>query len=91
MFISDIYAHTETVQCSRGSMSQTQTLMGLEEIKKTLGENHACYVLITCNESAASGEMCVQMDYEGDESLAAFLVNNAGQIFDERLSRKDLS
>jgi hypothetical protein len=76
-------------QFSRGSMTQTETQMGLEEIKKTLGESHACYVLITCNESADSGEMCVQMDYEGDESLAAFLVDNAGQIFDERLSRRE--
>jgi hypothetical protein len=66
---------------------RTSEKIPLEKIKKTLGENHTCYVLITCNESAVDGEMQVQMDYEGDESLAAFLVDNAGQIFDERLCR----
>ncbi len=61
----------------------------MENIKQALGKSHACYVLITCNESTSPGEMAVQMDYEGDETLAAFLVDNASQIFDERLAHRE--
>jgi len=59
-----------------------------ELMKKTLGEKHACYVLITCTDSSENGEMNVQMDFEGDENLAAFLVDSASQIFDSRRESK---
>ena len=86
---SDIYAH---MSFSRGCMQlvESENKPSLEKIKKTLGEKHACYVLITCSESSDSGEMSVQMDFEGDEDLAAMLVDNAGQIFNERLSLRQL-
>jgi len=61
----------------------------LDKIKKALGEKHACYVLITCSEPTAEGQMEVQMSYEGDEMLAAFLIDNASQAFDEKLSHKE--
>lgn len=54
------------------------------QIKKTVKEDCACYVLITCSEPNAEGKMEVEMDYEGDEALAAFLVENAAQVFDNR-------
>ena len=60
-----------------------------EEIKKALGDKCACYVLITCTEPDAEGKMDVQMNYEGDESLAAFLVENAGQVFDDQMNRRE--
>jgi len=66
---------------SRGSKEVT-----LEKIKQTLKCQHACYVLITCDEPSKQGHMQVEMSYEGDESLAAFLVDNASQVFDERRS-----
>ena len=59
----------------------------LAKIKKTLGGKHACYVLITCSEPSEEGKMEVEMSYEGDEMLAAFLIDNASQAFDEKLSR----
>jgi membrane-bound inhibitor of C-type lysozyme len=61
----------------------------LEKIKSALREIHACYVLITCSEPSKEGKMEVEMNYEGDESLAAFLVDNASQVFDERLSQRE--
>jgi hypothetical protein len=59
------------------------------EIKKVLGEKCACYVLITCSEPGADGKMNVQMNYEGDEGLAAFLVDNAGQVFNQQRHQRE--
>lgn len=54
----------------------------IEKMKKKLHENCACYVLITCSQPNKEGNMNVEMSYEGDESLAAFLVENANQVFE---------
>jgi hypothetical protein len=58
-------------------------------IKKSLKENCACYVLITCSAPNAEGHMDIEMNYEGDEMLASFLIDNASQVFDERMQRKE--
>ncbi len=47
------------------------------EIRRTLAEKNACYVLITCGEPSADGKMEVEMTYEGDEILAAYLIESA--------------
>lgn len=60
-----------------------------KEIKKVLGDKCACYVLITCSEPSPDGKMDVEMNYEGDESLAAFLIENASQVFDDRKNRRE--
>ncbi len=60
-----------------------------KEIKKAADKKCACYVLITCTEPGLDGNMEVEMNYEGDESLAAFLVDNASQIFDDRKSCRE--
>lgn len=59
----------------------------LSKVKRTLEGQCACYVLITCTEPSAEGKMEVQMNYEGDEDLAAYLIANASQVFDERSSQ----
>lgn len=59
------------------------------EIKKAYDRKCACYVLITCTEPSADGKMDVEMNFEGDESLAAFLVENASQVFDHQISRRE--
>lgn len=56
----------------------------LDKIKKILSENNACYVLITCADPTQDGEMQVEMSYGGDEVLAAYLIDNAQQVFDDR-------
>lgn len=54
----------------------------LDKIKKALSENNACYVLITCGSPSNDGKMEVEMFYDGDEALAAYLVDNAQQVFE---------
>lgn len=59
----------------------------LSQVKRTLQGQCACYVLITCTEPSSEGKMEVQMNYEGDEDLAAYLIANAGQVFEEKASQ----
>lgn len=54
-----------------------------DRIKKTLAKNHACYVLITCNQPSLDGDMEVKMSYEGDAALASYLIQGAQVIIDE--------
>ncbi len=55
-----------------------------KEIRKALGKNHACYVLITCEEPTEDGDMQVEMTYEGDATLAAYLLQGAQSYIDEQ-------
>lgn len=52
------------------------------ELKKALSEKNSCYVLITCGEPTQDGKMQVEMSYDGDPILAAFLVESAQNIID---------
>jgi len=63
--------------------------ISLDQIKQALAKLHACYVLITCSEPSKEGKMEVEMNYEGDETLAAFLIDNASQVFDDRINQKE--
>jgi hypothetical protein len=55
----------------------------LNKIKGAVGKKCACFVLITCTEPASDGKMEVELHFEGDETLAAFLVDNASQVFQD--------
>ncbi|MBJ7449336.1 MAG: hypothetical protein JHC93_03130 [Parachlamydiales bacterium] len=57
-----------------------------ERIKKVLGKDNACYVLITCDEPSEDGKMQVEMTYEGDPCLAAYLIESAHGYFNEQVS-----
>ncbi|MCI0382014.1 MAG: hypothetical protein L0207_03050 [Chlamydiae bacterium] len=48
-------------------------------------KRNACYVLITCEEPNSDGKMHVEMTYEGDTYLAAYLLENAQSILDDRI------
>ena len=48
-----------------------------KQIKDALAKNHSCYVLITCDEANAKGDMQVEMSYEGDADLAAYILQGA--------------
>ena len=52
------------------------------DVKKELGENNACYVLITCGHPSQDGKMQVEMTYQGDPTLAAYLVESAQNLID---------
>lgn len=63
--------------------------VAISRIRKILGDRCACCVLITCSEPTSEGKMEVEMSFEGEESLAAFLIENASQVFDERVSKRE--
>lgn len=50
------------------------------DVKRVAAKNKACYVLITCGEPSEDGKMQVEMTYEGDACLAAYLIESA-QLF----------
>ncbi len=58
--------------------------ISLQSIKKALSKNNACYVLITCGEPSEDGNMQVEMSYDGDETLAAYLIESAQNAFDHQ-------
>lgn len=61
-----------------------------KRIKETIGKKqNACYVLITCEEPKEDGRMQVEMTYEGDVCLAAYLVESAQGILSEQLASLD--
>lgn len=51
-------------------------------IKKLFNKNNACYVLITCGHPSPEGKMEVEMSYEGDSDLAAYLIQSAQQFIE---------
>ncbi len=57
--------------------------------KKAFAKKTACYVLITCSEPDADGKMEVELNYDGDEVLAAFLIDNAAQVFESSTNRRE--
>jgi len=60
-------------------MSKSVTLqeLGIDEVKKDLAEQDLSYVLITCTNPSEKGEMDVELTYEGDRDLIAYLVERA--------------
>jgi len=61
-----------------------------KRIKDRLAKNHACYVLITCEEPTENGDMQVEMTYEGDAALAACLLQGAQSFLDEQEENQHL-
>ena len=54
----------------------------IDKIKKALGPQYKYFILLACSEPDEEGKMDVEMNYEGDENLVAFLLDNASQMFD---------
>lgn len=52
-------------------------------LKKALAKENICYVLITCQEAEEKGKMQVEMSYEGDACLAAYLIESAHGLLKE--------
>ena len=52
-------------------------------LKEELAKKHACYVLITCD-APSNGKMQVEMSYEGDATLAAYILQGAQMHMDEQ-------
>ncbi len=59
------------------------------QVKKTLAKNHACYVLITCDSPKEDGSMQVEMTYQGDPTIAAYLLQGAQSMIHEQEHNED--
>jgi hypothetical protein len=53
-------------------------------LKAELAKKHACYVLITCDPPSCDGKMQVEMSYEGDATLAAYILHGAQLHIDDQ-------
>jgi len=54
-----------------------------KHLQDVLASNPSCYVLITCGKPSPNGELQVEMTYEGDTSVASYLLQGA-QYYIER-------
>ncbi|MCE2982711.1 MAG: hypothetical protein LW832_03995 [Parachlamydia sp.] len=52
------------------------------QLEKALMQKNACYILITCGDPTQNGDMQVEMTYEGDATLASFLLQGAQTFID---------
>lgn len=54
------------------------------KVEEVLKDSSAGFVLITCSLPKKDGRMDVEMSFDGDPDLAAYLVDNAKQVFDAK-------
>lgn len=54
-----------------------------KKVRKLLAKEYAGYVLVTCKQPISDGRMQVEMTYEGDPVLAAYLLEGAQGYLDE--------
>lgn len=59
--------------------------MTLELVKKKI-----CCININCTEAGETGEMEVEMNYEGDPCLAAVLLQDAIRFFHDKMEEETL-
>ncbi|NGX61466.1 MAG: hypothetical protein K940chlam9_00952 [Chlamydiae bacterium] len=52
------------------------------KVQKIRNEEGGCYIVISCGKPAADGKMQVEMSYEGDPTLASYLLENAQGFID---------
>ena len=58
-------------------------LLSRQDLRQLLTERYACFVLITCGEPTKEGKIEVEMTYEGDDSLAAYLIESAQTFIED--------
>ncbi len=62
-----------------------------ERLLEQLAKDHACYVLLTCDEADENGKLNVDLAYEGDPVLAAYLLEGAQSFIDDQVEADQLS
>jgi hypothetical protein len=55
-----------------------------KRIKDTLAKNHACYILITCDEPTEDGQMQINLTYEGPATIASYMLQDAQSYINEQ-------
>ena len=53
----------------------------ISKLKEALSSEELSFVLITCTKPSKEGKMNVEMDYEGDRDLIAYLIKSAESYF----------
>lgn len=53
----------------------------VSKLKEALSSEDLSFVLITCTKPSKEGKMNVEMDYEGDRDLIAYLMKSAESYF----------
>jgi len=53
-------------------------------IQRLTDRKQSCWVLISCGEPDAEGDMPVELYYEGETELACFLLENAKEVLDRQ-------
>ncbi|MDN3509046.1 MAG: hypothetical protein P0S93_03375 [Candidatus Neptunochlamydia sp.] len=53
----------------------------ISKLKEALSSEELSFVLITCSKPSKEGKMNVEMDYEGDRDLIAYLMKSAESYF----------
>jgi len=67
----------------KGVWSTILPAKNIEKKKTVEKEETVCSIRITCTEPKDDGTMQVEMTYEGDKTLASYLLQSAQQMFDE--------
>lgn len=60
-----------------------------KHLQEVLDTDPSCYVLITCGKPSEKGEMQVEMTYQGDASMAAYLLQGAQTVIDQDQELED--
>lgn len=58
-------------------------------LQEALEKDPSCYVLITCGQPTEDGQMQVEMTYQGDTTLAAYLLQGAQLFIDQEDNNKE--
>ena len=59
-----------------------------ERLLEQLAKDHACYVLLTCDEADDTGKLNVELAYDGDPVLAAYLLEGAQSFVDDQVTEE---
>ncbi len=65
--------------------------LGLADVGDSIEKQLICSILITCIDSLNNGSMEVDMQVEGDEELALFLLESARQVLDQQVDGRGIS
>ena len=65
--------------------------LALSKLLALLSKNNECYVLIRCGRPSVMGKMQVEMTYEGDPTLASYLIASASNMIEETEALKSNS
>jgi hypothetical protein len=58
-------------------------------LQEVLDKDPSCYVLITCGQPTEDGQMQVEMTYQGDTTLAAYLLQGAQLFIDQEDNKEE--